>query len=1279
MGIEEIILNILLSLLTNGIATLADRYDDEKRKEFDELKKHLKEGNILQAITVKSLKEIKVESKEVDQLKILVNGDVFNKKLANIISSPSPENETIKFIVTEVKKYCNFSEDKTLTIEPHIAHFVTEIYKGILHNPILAPFLIIKRIDESIEISQQEHKDQKELLEKIYQKVDQVKADLNEHNNTRRDITFQPIDTRQIFPDTAHIDNPQIDSRVGRLLQNELEKTLDKLNSFFKTRTDEIKQIQKDRDFRKAIKLYESLLAEADDKIDTESILGIYADCALCSINIDDFEAANEWLNKAEGISTTDKRVLAIRGLFHYESGDNNKSRGYSEASLSADKFYHLALILLTGLELESGIEGKTLLNKYFLDDQDNLKKGFKEEHLAVIYRTIGQCYLRDNLFDNAITFFQESLSQDAFDDATLSLIGFAYLKKVIGVDTTTVHFYEKLDDKEEHLIKSAISYFNRSLEVAARYQNIKHHISTRANLSVCYMLLGQYDNAYDIAEISNIAQSEHEELIKSKAAAAYYKGSFTEAVELLSKVKDFTCQDIINEVISLLHSNKDGKEKEALDLLNTFLGKSTISTEDIAQINCLKLEILLYLKDKDGALKVLRDLDASRLPIWQKEAATGDHYDAFSDHEKADIHYQNALSQNDIIVPAKIYIAYYYFQRNEYELCYNICSSIPLNKIKTNLEIFQRLLYMAVISSFKLSKLKECREFIIFGQQQNVKDVYLNEASASIFLQDDDLEDAQDELKTVLGKRSKDKNVDVLIDLGSVSLMLGDVKTSISYFEQAEKLPAFYSNSQSVINYVVALVIIGDRIEAKRIFQKSVEYKFDNRDDSIHRFAPVFYLRENKSDLLAKYAVEFNNKHGDTEWLWKKDIKKYEEELKSIFSESIRRSQEIRNLYTDKSIPLVFLPLLTGKKEIIHLWRFNREYGLPLIIESGNPNELSQEISSLTNKKSVLLDYTALLVLMEIGKEYYWILDKLFDEILIYRPMYLNMLNELLIEEHAGLRETINYLSATKKVKFLKRLTLPSSEIEGKNLTHIIPAFYIEFFNIAQKTGLPLIIGESRLRGFINNFGIKSSGIRSLLEYAKNTKIISEAEISSAIINLIKKDCQFISFNRETLDYLFNNYKEKDFELIFEKLSNQVFLPHSELETFFNVYLGFILKCKQSGIAGTNLNYFIEKTINDVKRLTGNALVFNSLPFCNKNNFLTDMNKINLICLGYIYQLLLLIDSLKITAHLKDGFIDIVRKNANLAYWYEKKHKNIPIIKFIFDSAKCSMLQKKI
>ena len=42
------------------------------------------------------------------------------------------------------------------------------------------------------------------------------------------------------------------------------------------------------------------------------------------------------------------------------------KGREYVEKSLALDSQYHLALILITGIGLETGSYGKSLLNMYF-------------------------------------------------------------------------------------------------------------------------------------------------------------------------------------------------------------------------------------------------------------------------------------------------------------------------------------------------------------------------------------------------------------------------------------------------------------------------------------------------------------------------------------------------------------------------------------------------------------------------------------------------------------------------------------------------------------------------------------------------------------------------------------------------------------------------------------------------------------------------------------------------------------------------------------------------
>lgn len=1258
MSIEEIILNVLLSLFTNGITTLADRYDDKNKKAFDDLKEKLRNQNILEIITCESLKEIRVNNSEVDKLKLLVSDTFFKSKLAEILTKQSPENETIQLIIKEVKKHCNLPEDKPLSIEPHINSFVAEFYNKILGTPSLAPFLIIKQIEDSKITSQKEHKDIFDSLNNLHVKVDQLTA------NTASPL--KPIDARGTLSNNISIGQPQEEERLSRFYGNEFSKMLSQLNNLFKSRADDIKQIQKNRDFRKALELYESLLKDGNN-VDPEVILGIYADCALCEINLDGLEAANKWLDKAEAIEPTDKRVLALRGLYFYELDEKEKSGLFAEKSLAIDQFYHLALLLITATELESGTPGHSILKRYFFDDDGMLKQGFKEEHLPVIYRTIGQCYLKDNDYDLAIEYFQKSLGLDESDDATLSLIGLTYLRKYTGAETKVVHFYKKLNEIEEATINQAITYLDRSLTIGARYQNIKHHITTRANLSMCYMLLGQYKEAYDTTTLSSASLPGNNELLKSRASAAFYKGSYSEAAELLSKIENHSGQDIINEALAILYSQKKDNGKEALDVLDKFLEKDSVSDEDAAQVNYLKLEIFLNLKEREKALIALKSLDSAKLPEWERLAANGHYFAAFGTLEQADAQYQKALSAKGIKIPTKVYIAEYYFNKKKFNRCLEICASIPIKQLKPDSELFKDFIRIAVISSFNSSAYDKCIKFINYGKSNGQEAIYLNDFAASAYWHLDDLENACKELLIVKDKQESNPSVDILTNLSAVSVMLGDFKSALTYITEAEGLSEFFSDSHNVINCIISLLIIGNRVEAWQMLNRCVAIKFEDINDPIHKYAPVLYLREHKSELFTKYADKFNDKHGNTEWLWKKNVKK--EEIASILTELSNRWNEVKGIYLQAPLPLAFLPFhpLLTKKELMHYWKFNREYKLPLFLESGNPQELENEISLLKKSKSVIVDYTALLTINEAGNSLFWILDKAFSEIYIYRPNYLQILNDLVAEEHSELRDIIRYITSSSKFKFLSKINLPNTEIPDDEIFRQIPAIYAELFYLAKERQLNMILGEGRMRSFASIVGVKSCGVRALLEYGSKDHGLDESAVSEAIINFINKDCQFVSFNVDTLSYLFKHYKGEDLKSIFNKLSSQIYQPHSEFKTFFYVYLGFIQKYLQSDIIHEPLKYLIKKTIIDAKKLTSRTLSFIEFPSLNKNDYPLDMKMVNESCFAYIYELYRLVKSSELSDQLKAEYVAIIRKNANLVYWYESTYKNAPVIKLLY------------
>ena len=170
-------------------------------------------------------------------------------------------------------------------------------------------------------------------------------------------------------------------------------------------------------------------------------------------------------------------------------------------------------------------------------------------------------------------------------------------------------------------------------------------------------MLLGEYDNAYNVTDISDASLTEYEVLLKSRASAAYHKGSFVEAADLLSKVHDVTSQDVINEALAILHGSREEKETRAVDVIDNFLQKGHINQNDRANINYLKLNILLSLKDKNHSIAVLQDIETSSLPEWQKKAAGGNFHETFGDYENADKHYTAASEYDDIAIPTKILV----------------------------------------------------------------------------------------------------------------------------------------------------------------------------------------------------------------------------------------------------------------------------------------------------------------------------------------------------------------------------------------------------------------------------------------------------------------------------------------------------------------------------------------------------------------------------------------------------------------------------------------------
>jgi hypothetical protein len=178
----------------------------------------------------------------------------------------------------------------------------------------------------------------------------------------------------------------------------------------------------------------------------------------------------------------------------------------------------------------------------------------------------------------------------------------------------------------------------------------------------------------------------------------------------------------------------------------------------------------------------------------------------------------------------------------------------------------------------------------------------------------------------------------------------------------------------------------------------------------------------------------------------------------------------------------------------------------------------------------------------------------------------------------------------------------------------------------------------------------------------------------------LIKKDCRFISFDRETLEYLCEQYSLEEFKNIFNKLGNQIFLSGSEIESFIKVYCEFINKHISIISDSQIIKCFIKKTISDIKILTFRARVFYIYPFLKRDNVLTDIDEITLYCVRYIYYLTLTIYASEIDEVLKSEYIEVIKKEANLAFWSATSEFNCKsIIRRILEKAKQDSEKKRM
>jgi len=1244
MIVEGFFLSAFISLLLNALTTYASKLDDDHKAEIEKIRKKIDDREFISTSIISSLKKISADSKESDAFKVLVSNDAISERIASLINPNLSEDSFVSKVIDEIKIHGNIPEPIYAKYEHVINQFVTDFYNSIIKNPAYAPYLILHKISD-------EHKKTRRTLKEESLDIKKHISNLFESQQTRESCGVESF-TKEVAPSMPQSSiATEYYPLASEFILKRTDDALRKLNELFKEQAVQVREIQKKRDYKKAIDLYQSLLIKADDSVDKITVYGIYIDCALCSINLGDYTGANEWLIKAEDLNVNDEKVLTIRSLYYYENNQPEKARDLANKALEANPKYHIALNLITALSLDEGKSGAYILKNYFMKNGSDLLE-FKSEHLSLIYRTIGQCYLHDGMLDEAIASFKESLEIDDNDDGCLSLLGISYFRKAVGVDTEVIRIHEELSEEQRTLLLLAVENLEKAIQLAPLYSNKRNLANTISNLTNCYIILGDYNKAYDLTGTTVKSIEDLDEVIRSKATAAFYSELYGESSNLISKLSNKTAQDIINTAVSHLRLNE---KQEALDVITNYLSNPEINPADVSSLRSLRFQVLILLGNSDDAKTELNILLNSNVPSWDKHAMQGSYYSLVGKREEADKEFQLALRDKAISFPAKLFIAHYYFRSNLYAKCLDICKTIEFSNVGGEID-FTEFYRMAIICSYETGNYSDSKEYINKAREYGIKSDYIYEIHAAIAWKEEDYIVAKDNF-IMLFEISENvvRKLNALANVINVLTMLHDFDSIRKYHMIASKLDGFLMNSRLIINLIIAYIILGNTYEAKSIFEESLGASFDDKDSDLHKFAPYFYLRQDKADLFARYAEEFNKRHGDTQWLWKKSLSEDEEELRNTIINAANKANKVKFLYQQHRLPFISIPRLLGKREIVHHWRFRQDYNITLHVETGNPDDLSKEIKTVKKQKAILVDYLTLLEITEAHPEALWMLNSIFDDIYICRSTHTRLIEELVTEEHKVIRDILEFLSKCNKIKFIRANEIKSnlSFLEGTD--RMLDEEHMQLLNYAKDNKVCLFSIDSRFRIFANVHEVQNFGSRALFETAKESKIIDEEELYSFIISMGKRNNLFISFDHKVLSYLFKKFTLDEASSIFRKLSSHMLLPSSTIETFINVYrefLGILLSSEQN----VNLaKHIIMLTLSDLRRLTVKSIIKPKLDvlFGYKSKTEIDMVAINTHCIVYLNTILETIFASPLTKEIKNDLFYYVLNEFNLAHWH--------------------------
>jgi tetratricopeptide (TPR) repeat protein len=1020
-----------------------------------------------------------------------------------------------------------------------------------------------------------------------------------------------------------------------------IESVLSDSDKIYETKIQEAENYQRKWNFYEAIDVYLEIISD-NPSLQIKFLVYVNLSiCYLCLSNVqNNLLKAEKYLEKAELIQNPQyaEKLYYAKAIYFFHLNDFDLANSNIGRAIEIKPDYCRAINIKSLIQEKLGDPIPRILNTNFFNETSAIKDIFDNESSSL--KVIGQLYLKNNEFENAIFYFKKALLKDQDDIVILSYLGDAYLFKAI----------------DGELAKELVLTSNKLIELAesVKYYELAYAIGQKEsipedlkyfliNYSVSLLCLGKHKEAYDKIQKAIAFGLTNDELFLNKARIETQLGKYDEALESYNNITDDS-RFFEKALIYIV----DGNFKKCIKYLQNKLDNESLDKNKRLIAEELLAEALIGDNQLDESRKLLILISRSGNESWRTHVSWSKYYEQINDRGKCLNHIETALKISDNHPQCVVDAVNIYGRNEKFEQIIGILNTIiDRNDCEENsykkfvfvnlakAQFYNRNLY-EVISTFNKA--------IALGVERQAFNKLLIETYR-------DLGDYSKALNIALKEKEiTPKDSSLLFLLGNFSMRIGRLEEGIAFFKDSlQYLVTGKINSSILVALGQAYILIGDNKNALHYANLAKNADIEIPSSTAHAFFMLTSLRCGHTDSSIEYMIDFNNNYPLNNLVQSiPSLEKDQEgnnvltaEFVELLDKQSREFNKLLNTYRKNKLPLSFLTN-SFNQPISHIYEWRNIYNIKININSGNPANFNDEIENSRQIDEMTIDFLSLLVFARIG---------LLDELLIeFRSIFLShltieeIMNSILFSHNNLVVEIWDVIRNSPKVKFFTK-SLSKNYIPD-DLVKIFGQSLNDATSYAKENNLTQCVGDSITREFLKNDCIKTIGPLAILHRLLVKDKISLLEYSEAKLILMQENHHFVSFNEHEILCVAQNTKYN-------------------FDVKHNVYFDYILTCEPDMLSFVNVYMrmfvYLFKKITDMDILQGwvckystvfNKLYLNSL--CDNISFLksrllysTDsgsdfLAKLTLPEIAFL-QLIVIIETLQLTPQIKQQLIGYI------------------------------------